>query len=145
MDKVLNNETIEEILGIKLALTDNYQKCSFITPEGKFLKISEHYEIYRFLVMDELVPCIPDAELLLSQLGWVRYSYVGYLTLPFKKLTNDQYKSLELVFINMSKYRDEVSIQLQDNPRFYLNFKLDDILHIIDRIKLYYTNGQLLP
>ena len=145
MDKVLNNDTIEEILGIKIALTDIYQPCSFITPEGKFLNIKEHYEIYRFLVMEELVPCIPDAELLLSQLGWVRYSYVGYLTLPFKNLTKEQYNALETVLTNISVYRDDISIQLQDNPRFYQNFNLDDIPYIIDRIKLYYTNGQLLP
>ena len=95
--------------------------------------------------MEDLVPCIPDAELLLSQLGWVRYSYVGYLTLPFTKLTDEQYKALELVLTLISSYRDEISIQLQDNPRFYLNYKLDDIPYIIDRIKLYYVNGQLLP
>lgn len=145
MDKVLNNDIIEEILGIKIALTNDYQPCSFITPEGKFLNIKEHYEIYRFLVMEELVPCIPDAELLLSQLGWVRYSYVGYLTLPFKNLTKEQYNALETVLTNISVYRDDISIQLQDNPRFYQNFNLDDIPYIIDRIKLYYTNGQLLP
>ena len=95
--------------------------------------------------MEELVPCIPDAELLLSQLGWVRYSYVGYLTLPFKNLTKEQYNALETVLTNISVYRDDISIQLQDNPRFYQNFNLDDIPYIIDRIKLYYTNGQLLP
>lgn len=145
MDKVLSNEVVEDILGVKLALTNEVQKCSFITPEGKFLKINEHYEIYRFLVMEDLVPCIPDAELLLSQLGWVRYSYVGYLTLPFTKLTDEQYKVLELVLTLISSYRDEISIQLQDNPRFYLNYKLDDIPYIIDRLKLYYVNGQLLP
>lgn len=145
MDKILSNEVVEDILGVKLALTDDVQNCSFITPEGKFLKIREHYEIYRFLVMEDLVPCIPDAELLLSQFGWVRYSYVGYLTLPFKKLTKEQYKALEIVLTLIKKYRDEVSIQLQDNPRFYQNYSLDDIPYIIDRIKLYYTNGQLLP
>lgn len=145
MDKILSNEVVEDILGVKLALTNDVQKCSFITPEGKFLKIDEHYEIYRFLVMEELVPCIPDAELLLSQLGWVRYSYVGYLTLPFAKLNKQQYESLELVLTLIKKYRDEISIQLQDNPRFYQNYNLNDIPYIIDRIKLYYTNGQLLP
>ena len=145
MDKVLNNETIEEVLGIKVALTDEYQKCSFITPEGKFLKINEHYEIYRFLVIEELVPCIPDAELLLSQLAWLRFSFVGYVTLPFKALNKKQYDALEIVLMHMAQYRDDVSIQIQDNPRFYLNFNLDDIPYIIERIKLYYNNGQLLP
>ena len=145
MDKVLNNDIVEEILNTKVALTKDYQPCSFITPEGQFLKITEHYEIYRFLVMEELAPCIPDAELLLSQLGWIRYSYVGYLTLPFKKLTDAQYKALELVLMNIAQYRDDISIQIQDNPRFYLNFNLDDIPYIIERIKLYYNNGQLLP
>ena len=47
--------------------------------------------------------------------------------------------------MNIAQYRDDISIQIQDNPRFYLNFNLDDIPYIIERIKLYYNNGQLLP
>ena len=105
----------------------------------------EHYEAYRFLVVEGLVQCVPDAEQLLSDLGYVRYSWVGYLTLPDKSLTEEQYKALETVFSNMSKFRDVVSIQIQNNPKFYINYSLDDITEVISKIKLYYKTGELTP
>lgn len=145
MDKVLTNEIVEEILSIRLPLTTEFQKCSFILPDGKYLKMFEHYEAYRFLVVEELTPCIPDAEQLLSELGYIRYSWVGYLTLPDKPLSLEQYRSLETVLINISKLRDSISIQIQSNPKFYMNFNLDDIPNIIRKIKLYYTSGELIP
>lgn len=145
MDKVLKNEVVEEILSVRLPITKEYQKCSFILPDGKFIKLFEHYEAYRFLVIQGLVACVPDAEQLLSDLGYVRYSWVGYLTLPDKKLTAAQYKSLELVLIHIGKLKDTISVQIQSQPKFYLNFDLSDIPNIIDKIKLYYATGNLLP
>ena len=145
MDKVLKNEVVEEILSVRLPITKEYQKCSFILPDGKFIKLFEHYEAYRFLVIQGLVACVPDAEQLLSDLGYVRYSWVGYLTLPDKKLTAEQYKSLELVLIHISKLKDTISVQIQSQPKFYLNFDLSDTPNIIDKIKLYYATGNLLP
>lgn len=145
MEKVLTNDIIEEVLSVRLNLTDDFQKCSFILPDGKFLKLFEHYEAYKFLVVEDLCPCIPDAEQLLSDLGYVRYSWIGYITLPDKKLNNAQYKSLETVLVNIGTLRDEISVQLHNNPRFYINYKLDDIPNIIKKIKLYYTTGKLLP
>ncbi len=145
MDKILTNEIVEEVINIRLPSTNDFQKCSFILPNGKYLRMFEHYEAYRFLVVEELVPCIPDAEQLLSELGWVRYSWIGYLTLPDKALTRDQYKSLENVLMEISKLRESISIQIQSNPRFYINYQLDDIPNIIRKIKMYYKLGKLLP
>lgn len=145
MEKVLTNAIIEEVLSVRLNLTEDFQKCSFILPDGKFLKLFEHYEAYKFLVVEDLCPCVPDAEQLLSDLGYVRYSWIGYLTLPDKKLNSTQYKSLEYVLVNIAQFRDEISVQLHNNPKFYINYKLDDIPNIIKKIKLYYTTGELLP
>lgn len=145
MDKVLTNQAVEEILSMRLPITNQYQKCSFILPDGKYLKMFEHYEAYKFLVVEGLVPCIPDAEQLLSDLGYVRYSWIGYVTLPDKKLTSAQYKALEYVLIQISKLRSSISVQIHSQPKFYMNFELDDIPNIIDKIKLYYTTGKLLP
>lgn len=145
MDKVLTNQAVEEILSMRLPITNQYQKCSFILPDGKYLKMFEHYEAYKFLVVEGLVPCIPDAEQLLSDLGYVRYSWIGYVTLPDKKLTAAQYKALEYVLIQISKLRSSISVQIHSQPKFYMNFELDDIPNIIDKIKLYYTTGKLLP
>ena len=136
---------LTELYSVRLPITKEYQKCSFILPDGKFIKLFEHYEAYRFLVIQGLVACVPDAEQLLSDLGYVRYSWVGYLTLPDKKLTAEQYKSLELVLIHISKLKDTISVQIQSQPKFYLNFDLSDIPNIIDKIKLYYATGNLLP
>lgn len=145
MDKILTNEVVEEVINLRLPITTEFQKCSFILPNGKYLKMFEHYEAYRFLVIEELVQCIPDAEQLLSDLGWVRYSWVGYATLPDKKLSSDQYKTLEEVLININKYRDSICIQIQNQPKFYINYNLDDIPNIIRKIKLFYKLGKLLP
>lgn len=146
MEKVLTNQIIEEVLTNRLPLSNEYQKCSFILPSGKFLIMDEHYEAYKFLVVQGLVQCIPDAEQLLSDLGWVRYSWIGYVTLPDKNLNSTQYKSLEIALMNIANSgRTEISLQLQSNPRFYQNFNLDDIPYIIKRIKLYYKIGKLMP
>lgn len=145
MERILNDDAVEEILTVRLPSTNEYQKCSFILPNGKFLKMFEHYEAYRFLVMEQLAPSIPDAEQLLSDLGYIRFSYIGYVTLPVKKLTKKQYESLEEALIQISKLRDDISIQLQSDPKFYINYQLDDISNIIRKIKMYYTSGKLLP
>ena len=144
MEKRFTDSVIEEVLSLRLPLTKNYQKCSFILPDGKFLKMFEHYEAYKFLVVEGLVSCIPDAEQLLSELGYVRYSWVGYATLPDKPLTTEQYKSLELVLVNIASVRDTISIQIQSNPKFFINYSLLDIPYIIDRIKYYYKTGNLM-
>ena len=107
----------------------------------KFLKIFEHYEVYKFLVVEQLVQCIPDAEQLLNDLGYIRYSWIGYLTLPTEKPTDEQFKSLELVLINISKYRDKISLQLHNQPKFYSDYDLDDIPYILKKIKMYYDKG----
>ena len=145
MDKILTNEVVEEVLSERLPITKDFVRCSFITPDGKYLRMIEHYEAYKFLVVQELIACIPDAEQLLSDLGYIRYSWIGYMTLPDKKPTTEQYKAIENVLINISKFRDEISIQIQNQPRFYLNFSLDDIPNIIKKIKMYYSTGKLLP
>lgn len=145
MEKILNDEVVEEILSMRLPLTDVFQKCSYILPSGKFLKMEDHYEAHKFLVSQDYVACPPDAEQLLSDLGYIRYSYIGYLTLANKKPTKEQYNSIELALINIARYRDEISIQIQSQPKFYMNFSLNDIPNIIRKIKLYYKMGELLP
>ena len=145
MDKILTDKVVEEILSNRLPITTTYQKCSFILPSGKFCKMFEHYEAYQYLVTSGLSPCVPDAEQLLSDLGWVRYSWVGYLTLPDKKLTKEQYVALEAVLTHFCKTRDEVSVQIQSQPRVYVNYLLNDIKHIVKNIKSFYKTGTLLP
>lgn len=145
LEKVLSDEVVEEILSLRLPLTDKFQKCSYILPDGKFLKMEDHYEAHKFLVSQDYVSCPPDAEQLLSDLGYIRYSYIGYMTLANKKPTREQYKSLEVVLMNIAKFRDEISVQIQSQPKFYMNFNLNDIPHIIDRVKWYYQGGTLLP
>lgn len=145
MEKTLTNEVVENVLNSWLPLTDNFVKCSFITPTGKFIEIVDHYEVYRALLIKQLVPCIPDAEQLLDELGYLRFSYIGYMILPTSKLNKQQYKALELALVEISKYRDEISIQLASDPKFYINFNLKDIPNIIRKVKLYYSSGELLP
>lgn len=142
MDKVLTDSIVEEILSVRLPVTTEFQKCSFILPDGRFLTMTEHYEAYRFLVVEGLTPCMPDAEQLLSDLGYVRFSWIGYLTLPDKPLTDAQYKSLELTLIQIEKFRDSISIQVQSDPKFYANHSLKDIPYIIKKIKNYYSSGK---
>ncbi len=144
MDKVLTNEVIEEVLNSKLPRTSQIQKCSFILPDGKFFKINEHYDAYKYLVLDDLVSCIPDAEQLLGELGYIQYSWVGFITLTDKVPTQEQYKSLNLVLKEISKYRDVISIQIQSRPKFYVNFELNNIPYIIEKIKYYYNYGELV-
>lgn len=141
MEQVISSKVVEDILSLRCPITNEFQKCSFITPQGKFIKIFEHYEIYKFLVVEQLVQCIPDAEALLNDLGYIRYSWIGYVTLPTKAPTNKQYKALELALINISKDRDKISIQLANEPKFYADYDLHDIPYIIERIKLYYNTG----
>lgn len=145
MDKTFTDELVDEILSIRLPLTTEFQKCSFITPTGKYFIMDEHYEAFKFLVVEGLAPCIPDAELLLSDLGYVRFSWIGYLTLPNKELTSDQYKTLETTLMEIARLRDEICIQIFNNPRFYLNVSLEDIPNIIRKIKMFYKYGEMLP
>lgn len=144
MEKKFNNETVEEIISLRLPKTKEFQKCSFITPDGQYLIMYEHYEAYKFLVVEELVNCIPDAEFLLSELGWLRFSWIGYLTLPTKNLTKAQYDTLEEALIEISRFRDTICIQEQSNPKFYLNMSLSDIPEIIKSIKYFYATGTWL-
>ena len=145
MDKVLNSQIVGQMLDMRLPKSKEFQKCSFIIPDGQFYVLYEHYEAYKYLVVNQLVPCMPDAEELLSDLGYIRYSWVGYVMLANKEPTYEQYKSLELALVEIAKYRDVVSVQIQKDPRFYMNFDLTDIPNIIKKIKLYYTTGNLLP
>ena len=145
MNKTLNDSVVEEILSMRLPLTTEYQKCSFILPNGKFLKMYDHYEAYRFLLVEGLAPCIPDAEQLLSDLGYIRFSWIGYITLPDKAPTSDQYKSLEIALSNITRFRDVITVQIQSQPKLYMNYPLDDIPNIIRKIKLWYKTKTLLP
>jgi hypothetical protein len=146
VERAVSNSVIEEIISTWLPITNDYQKCSFILPNGKYVKIQDHYEVYRALVVDrQYVQCIPDAEQLLSELGYVRYSYIGYMTLPDKKLNKEQYKTLENVLVEIARTRDEISVQIHSQPKFFINFSLDDIPNIIRKIQLYYSAGTLLP
>lgn len=146
MERILTPEIVAEQIKDGIADSKAFQKCSYITPEGKMLRIYEHYEVIRWLVqVKQLVPCNPDAEQLLSELGYVRYSYIGYLTLPDLPLNSDQYETLELVLSNILKYRDTISVQIQSQPRLYVNYDLEDIPNIIRKIKLYYSSGKLYP
>lgn len=145
MDKVLSNSVVQELLECRLPITKDFQRCSFILPDGKYFKMFEHYEAYRYLVAEQLVPCIPDAEQLLSDLGYVRYSWIGYMTLPDKEPTVAQYKTIETALKQISNYRDSISVQLHSQPRIYINYSLNDISTIIEKIKLYYNTGKLLP
>ena len=143
MEKVLTDEVVQEVLEMRLPITDEFQNCSFILSNGKFLKLYEHYEAYKFLVIEELAGCIPDAEQLLNDLGWIRYSWIGYMTLSTKEPTKEQYDSIELALVKISSYRDKISIQIHNDPKFYLDFDLDDIPHIMKSIKRYYKSGKL--
>lgn len=148
MDKVLNNDIVAEMLDLRLPKTNKFQKCSFILPDGNFYEMYEHYEAYRYLVMEQLVPCMPDAEGLLSELGYIRYSWIGYLVLTDKAPTSEQYKALELALLEIARLRgtnDNISVQIYSQPKFYMNYGLDDIPNIIRKIKLYYKTGKLLP
>lgn len=142
MEKILSDSAVEDKLALRLPAITAWQKCSFILPNGKFYKMFEHHEAYSFLLAEQLVPCYPDAEQLLSDLGYIRYSWVGYLTLADKEPTDEQYKSLVITLSNISKFRDKISIQVQCEPRFYINYPLDDIDHIINKIKEFYAFGK---
>lgn len=144
MQKTFTDTLVSEMLALRAPAVKTFQKCSFITPSGKFFKIVEHYEIYKFLVIEGLVPCIPDAEELLDSFGYIRYSWIGYMTLSTKTPTAAQYDAIEYALVEISKYRDSICIQLQASPRDFVNYDLDDIPYIIDRIKKYYELGRLL-
>ena len=145
MEQILNGKIIEEILEVRFPTSDKFQKCSFINPEGKFLVLSmEHYEAFKWLVTEQLVQCIPDAEELLNELGYIRYSYIGYLTLSDKEPTEEQYKTLEYTLFEMQKYRSVISLQIANKPKFYLDVDLEDnIDNIMKVIKRYYKRGKL--
>lgn len=144
MQRILNDEVIEEVLALRLPITDKFQKCSYILPSGKFLEMEDHYEAHKFLVAEDYVSCPPDAELLLSDLGYIRYSYIGYVTLANKAPTKEQYNSLEMALIKISEYRDEISLQIQNQPKFFVNMPLNDVPYIIGRIKYFYKTGILV-
>lgn len=145
MEKVLSDNLVEEILTMRLPSTKTFQKCSFILPDGKYLKQKEHYEAFKFLVVEGLAPCIPDAEDLLDSLGYIRYSWIGYITLSSKAPTDEQYKSLENALIHIARDRYNISVQAYGDSKHYVDYDLSDIPYIIDRIKLYYNIGKLLP
>lgn len=145
MEQILNEKIVEEILEARFPTSDKFQKCSFINPAGKFLVLNmEHYEAFKWLVTEQLVQCIPDAEELLNELGYIRYSYIGYLTLSDKAPTEEQYKTLEYTLFEMQKYRRVISLQIANKPKFYLDVDLEDnIDNIIKAIKRYYKRGKL--
>lgn len=145
MEKTLTLKVLEEILDVRFPTSSHFQKCSFIDRKGNFLVLDrEHYEVFKWLVTEQLVQCIPDAEELLNELGYIRYSYIGYVTLPDKEPTKAQYDALEYCLLEIKQYRRVVSLQLANNPKFYLDIDLeDDIKHIMGIIKAYYQKGEL--
>ncbi len=145
MQKTITEEIIGEVLSARFPKTDRFQLCSFIAPDGQFLCLDrEHYEAFKWLVTEQLVQCIPDAEELLNELGYIRYSYIGYVTLSDKQPTKTQYKSLEYALFEMQKYRRIVSLQIANRPKFYLDVDLEDnIKNVIKAIKRYYKEGEL--
>lgn len=145
MEKTLTPKVIEDILKERFPITDRFQRCSFITPSGQFLAIQqEHYEAFKWLVTEQLVQCIPDAEQLLNELGYIRYSYIGYLTLSDIEPTKEQYQAIEYTLLEMQKYKTVVSLQIANNPKFYLDVDLENNLeHIMKMIKNYYKRGKL--
>ena len=145
MEKTLTPKVIEEVLDIRFPTTDRFQPCSFINPKGKFLVLrQEHYEAFKWLVTEQLVQCIPDAEELLNELGYIRFSYIGYVTLSDKEPTKSQYEALEYALYEIQKYRRIISLQIANNPKFYLDVDLEDnVDNIITAIKRYYKKGEL--
>ena len=145
MEKTITADVVQEILKERFPVSPFFQKCSFITPDGNFLVIQqEHYEAYKWLLTEQLVQCIPDAEQLLNELGYIRYSYIGYITLSDKKPTQLQYKALEHLLYEIQKYRCVISLQLANNPKFYLDVDLqNNVDNIIKSIKKYYSRGEL--
>lgn len=145
MEKTFTPEVIEDVLKERFPITERFQKCSFITPDGKFLAIQQdHYEAFKWLLNEQLVQCIPDAEELLNELGYIRFSYIGYLTLSSKEPTKEQYEAIEYALLEIRRYRSIISLQLANNPKFYLDIDLDgDFKPIMQIIKRYYKKGVL--
>ncbi len=145
MQKTITEKILGEVLSVRFPKTDLFQLCSFITPDGKYLCLDrEHYEAFKWLVTEQLVQCIPDAEELLNELGYIRYSYIGYVTLSDKEPNSEQYKTLEYTLFEMQKYRRIVCLQIANKPKFYLDVDLEDsIKNIIKAIKRYYKTGDL--
>ena len=57
---------------------------------------------------------------------------------------NSYRQTLEYALYEMQKYKTSVSLQLANNPRFYLDVELEDnIDRIISMIKNYYEKGEL--
>lgn len=145
MEKTLSPEIIEEVLDARFPITDRFQPCSFINPKGKFLVLDrEHYEAFKWLVVEQLVQCIPDAEELLNELGYIRFSYIGYITLSDKEPTKAQYQALEYTLLEIQKYRRVISLQIANQPKFYLDVDLENnVDKVIKAIKAYYKKGEL--
>lgn len=145
MEKTISAHVIEEILEQRFPVSNYFQKCSFITPQGKFLVIQqEHYEAFKWLVTEQLVQCIPDAEELMNELGYIRYSYIGYITLSDKEPTKKQYEALEYLLYEIQRYRRVISLQLANNPKFYLDVDLENnVKSVMNTIKQYYKKGDL--
>lgn len=141
MENLISQVVLDEVLNCKLRKSSKFQKCSYLTPTGKYVIIKEHYEVHKLMVAEMLVSCPSDAEQILSDLGYIRYSWIGYLTLANKEPTPEQYKELEKIFMEINKYRDEVCIQIQNEPKFYTNYQLNDIPKIIEDIKRFYIWG----
>ena len=144
MEKTLTAEAIKDVIEQRFPITIKFKPCSFITPDGKFLVLNEHYEVFKWLVVEQLVPCIPDAEELLNELGYIRFSYIGYLTLSDKEPTEEQYKAIEYALLEIQKYRRIISLQIANNPKFYLDVDLENNVEtIVKKIKNYYKKGEL--
>ncbi len=140
MERNFKLDVIDSILKEKLLLSDELVRCSYLTPDGKYLNIQDHYEVHRYLVLEGISQCPSDAEQLLSDLGFIRFSWIGYITLATKEPTNEQLTQLCLIIDYISKHRDELSLQIQAMPQYYEMFDTKDMEGILKSIKNHYKN-----
>lgn len=146
MQRVIALDTIQEILEYRFVMSPDFQPVSFITPGGEYVVLHEdHHEAYQWLVVEQFVQCIPDAESLLSELGYIPYSFIGYLTLAYKEPTPKQYETLRRCLYDLCLYKQQICIYVSNNTRYSLELKLNPttVESIIKRIKKFYSKGVL--
>lgn len=134
MERVLSDSIIEELLESKLQTTTEYRRCSYILPNGKILDIVDHNDVQKLLMAMNLADCSSFADWLLLDLGYLKYSWIGEITLPSRGATKEQLCMLPKILVNIRTYRNEITIYIQDKPN--INFKvslenIDDILVLI--------------
>lgn len=135
MERVLNDSIIQELIESKLQTTTEYRRCSYISREGKILDIIEHRDVQKLLMAMNLADCSSFADWLLLDLGYLKYSWIGEITLPSRGVTKEQLCILPKILVNIKKYRDEIIIYTQDKPNINFTMPLDNIDDILVLIK----------